>query len=125
MALKTATCPRCHQPVNSQAVTCPYCGTQLKAYGHPGIPLHRANGVDYLCDSCTYHNDDSCNFPQRPYAQECTLYENFAEHELELQQLTQAKNFSITFRNWVRHNQTLLLLLGLLFICFAIALSMS
>jgi len=125
VALKTATCPRCNQPINSQVVTCPHCGAELKAYGHPGIPLHRGNGVDYLCDSCTYHTDDSCNFPQRPYAHECTLYENFAEYELELQQKTQANGFGVTVRNWVRHNQTWLLLLGLLLICFAIALSAS
>ncbi|MDJ0617161.1 MAG: zinc ribbon domain-containing protein [Calothrix sp. MO_192.B10] len=125
LALETATCPRCNQPVNSQVVTCPYCRTQLKAYGHPGIPLHRANGSEYLCNSCTYHADDSCNFPQRPYAQECTLYENFQERELELQQQIQAKSFGVSFRKWVQQNQAWLWLLGLLLICLAIALSSS
>lgn len=70
------SCPRCRQSVDSQAITCPYCRTPLKAHGHPGIPLYRAEGEAYLCDSCAYHQDDSCNYPQRPYAQECTLYQD-------------------------------------------------
>ncbi|MBD2180682.1 zinc ribbon domain-containing protein [Planktothrix sp. FACHB-1355] len=74
-------CPRCHQPVPTQAVTCPHCREILKAYGHPGIPLHRATGDEYLCTSCTYHTDDTCNYPQRPFARECTLYDNNLEPE--------------------------------------------
>lgn len=68
-------CPTCHQPIDDQAVNCPYCRTPLKGFGHPGIPLHRSNSKDeYLCQSCIYHEDDTCNFPQRPYAKTCTLY---------------------------------------------------
>lgn len=73
------TCPRCRQSVDSQAIHCPYCRTALKAHGHPGIPLYRAEETTYLCDTCLYHEDDSCNFPQRPYAKECTLYHNHQE----------------------------------------------
>ncbi|BAY48167.1 hypothetical protein SAMD00079811_57870 [Scytonema sp. HK-05] len=122
-AVDTATCPRCHQPVNSQAVTCPHCGNQLKAYGHPGIPLHRATGKEYLCDSCTYHADDTCNFPQRPFAKECILYENIEESKQELQQQRYANSFGATVRSWMRRNQALVLLLVLLFVCLMIALS--
>ncbi|CDN11179.1 hypothetical protein RintRC_6346 [Richelia intracellularis] len=125
MALDIATCPRCYQPVNSQDLNCPYCLTPLKAYGHPGIPLHRAQGEEYLCDSCTYHVDDSCNFPKYPYAQECTLYESFAQRELQLQQQAQAKSFPVTLGHWIRQYQSFLLLLCLLLFCFAIALSTS
>ncbi len=117
--MATATCPRCRQTVDSQAVNCPYCRTQLKAYGHPGIPLHRAAKGEYLCKSCTYEADDSCNFPQRPYATECTLYENLAKRQLEQRQVKSVNNFS----NWVKQNQALLLLLGLLLICFLITLA--
>ncbi|MEC4815799.1 MAG: zinc ribbon domain-containing protein [Scytonema sp. PMC 1069.18] len=120
--MDTRTCPRCHQPIKSQAVTCPYCRAELKAHGHPGIPLHRATGKEYLCDSCTYHADDTCNFPQRPFAKECTLYQNLEEMKLELQQQQHAHNFGVTISNWIRRNQTLLLLLGLLLICFLLAL---
>jgi len=72
-------CPHCDQPIDSQALTCPHCRRALKAHGHPGIPLHTATGETYLCDSCTYHEDDTCTFPQRPYAKTCTLYQNSAE----------------------------------------------
>lgn len=122
-AVDTATCPRCHQPVNSQAVTCPHCGNQLKAYGHPGIPLHRATGKEYLCDTCTYHADDTCNFPQRPFAKECILYQNIEESKQELQQQRYTSSFGATVKSWMRRNQALVLLLVLLFVCLMIALS--
>jgi hypothetical protein len=67
-------CPRCHQVVASQAIVCPHCQMKLKAFGHPGMTLYRATGQESLCETCLYHEDDSCNFPQRPDAKECTLY---------------------------------------------------
>ncbi len=83
-------CPRCHQRVDSQAVACPVCQFDLKAFGHPGIPLHRATGKNYLCATCLYHQDDSCNFPQRPLAKECILYQNPTDlpHSRTAQQLS-------------------------------------
>ncbi|MEM8807970.1 MAG: zinc ribbon domain-containing protein [Cyanobacteria bacterium P01_G01_bin.38] len=69
-------CPQCKQSIMADAVTCPHCRLELKAHGHPGIPLHRATANTSLCDTCTYHHDDSCNFPQRPTAQTCTLYQD-------------------------------------------------
>ncbi|MBD2608739.1 zinc ribbon domain-containing protein [Scytonema hofmannii FACHB-248] len=120
--MATVSCPRCHQLVDSQAVSCPNCRTTLKAFGHPGIPLHRATGKEYLCDSCTYHTDDSCNFPQRPYAKECTLYQNIEESKLQLQQQRENTSFSTTVKNWIKRNQALFLLLSLVLVCLLIAL---
>lgn len=120
-----ATCPRCHQKINPQALTCPHCRTQLKAYGHPGIPLYRATGDKYLCDSCIYDADDTCNFPQRPHAQECTLYQNIEETKLELQRQHQAQTFTNQFRSWVKRNQSLLLILALFFLCLLIVVATS
>jgi hypothetical protein len=119
--LATVSCPRCHQSVDSQAVTCPHCRTTLKAFGHPGIPLHRATGKEYLCDSCTYHADDTCNFPQRPYAKECTLYQNIEESKLQLQQQRENTSFVATVKSWVQRNSSLLLLLSLVLVCLVIA----
>ena len=113
-------CPRCHQSVDAQAVTCPYCRTALKAYGHPGIPLHRATGEESLCESCTYHADDTCTFPQRPYARECTLYQDIS-NELEVQR-RDTSSPAIAVRNWVKRHQALLILLGLLLVSLIIAL---
>jgi Double zinc ribbon len=121
----TVSCPRCHQLVDGQAITCPYCRITLKAYGHPGIPLHRAIGDEYLCDSCTYHADDTCNFPQRPYAKDCTLYQNIAESKLQSQPQLAHQNFGVTMTSWIKRYQALLLLIGLVFICLLIALSKS
>lgn len=114
-------CPRCHQSVSSSAVSCPYCRTQLKAFGHPGIPLHRASDQEYLCQSCTYDADDSCTFPQRPYAVECTLYHDANQKQLDVQQLKQNSGSAIALKNWVRRNQFWLLLLALLCVSFLIA----
>ncbi|AFY41905.1 zinc ribbon domain-containing protein [Nostoc sp. PCC 7107] len=123
--MATISCPRCHQTVESQAITCPYCRTTLKAFGHPGIPLYRATGDEYLCDRCTYHADDTCNFPQRPYAKECTLYQNIAEYKLQQEQQHHNSSFGTTFQGWVKRNQTWLLLVGLLLICLVIAVATS
>ena len=119
--MASVSCPRCHQLVDSQAVTCPHCRTTLKAFGHPGIPLHRATGKEYLCDSCTYHADDSCNFPQRPYAKECTLYQNIEESKFQLQQQRENTSLTATVKNWIKRNQALFLLLSLVLVCLLIA----
>ena len=69
-------CPRCDRPVLDTAINCPHCNLALKAHGHPGIPLHRAEGDTFLCASCAYEADNSCTFPKRPRATTCTLYQN-------------------------------------------------
>lgn len=73
-----ADCPRCHHAISSSTVRCPQCGLELKAHGHPGITLYRAEGDTALCDRCVYDADDSCTFPQRPHAQTCTLFQDVA-----------------------------------------------
>ncbi|WP_445634241.1 hypothetical protein [Nostoc sp. DSM 114161] len=123
--MATVSCPRCHQQIESQAISCPYCRITLKAYGHPGIPLHRATGDGYLCDTCTYHADDSCNFPQRPYAKDCTLYQNIEETKLDLEQQRYSKSFAVTVKTWLQRNQALLLLLALLLLCLLFVISTS
>jgi hypothetical protein len=103
------TCPRCKQPVDAQAIACPSCRTALKAYGHPGIPLYRATGEEYLCESCVYHADDTCNYPQRPYAQECTLYQN-PEMQRQQERSPRNRDFSLTY--WIKRNAGWLILAG-------------
>ncbi len=124
-------CPRCQQKVYSQAIACPYCRTELKAFGHPGIPLHRAAANEYLCKTCTYHLDDSCNYPQRPLAKVCTLYENLEERQNEKLGIsaesrdTPRELLRERIFNWSRRNQTLLLFLGLFLICVLITILTS
>jgi hypothetical protein len=67
-------CPRCQKSLDSQAVKCPHCNLELKAFGHPGIHLYRSTDGTILCSLCVYDEDDTCNFPQRPYAQSCTMF---------------------------------------------------
>ena len=117
------TCPRCHQPVESQAIACPYCRTALKAHGHPGIPLYRAKGEESLCETCTYHEDDTCNYPQRPYAKECTLYQNRLQASvLSKSQIRPKRLQPISFNDWLSRNATWIVLVGLIVISVAIAL---
>ena len=70
------TCPQCDRPIASDALSCPHCRTALKAHGHPGMTLHRAEGDRVLCPTCVYDVDNTCNFPKRPQAKTCTLYQN-------------------------------------------------
>jgi hypothetical protein len=123
--LTTISCPRCHQIINSQAITCPQCQLLLKAYGHPGIPLYRAQENDYLCNSCSYHFDHTCNFPKYPHAQECILYGNIEEKKLELQKQIYHQRLSTKVNNWIKCHQTLLLILGLFLVCLLITLLTS
>jgi len=113
-------CPRCHQLIQAQAVTCPHCRLILKAHGHPGIPLHRSTGEEYLCDSCTYHTDDTCTYPQRPLARECTLYHNRSQPEPEL---NPRHDRSKSLRLWFERNLAWLILVGLILLSLLISLS--
>ena len=73
-------------------VTCPHCRNPLKAFGHPGIPLYQASKDSYLCSSCVYDQDDSCNYPQRPYAKTCTLYQDVNQPRTSSPQAYQPKS---------------------------------
>lgn len=80
----------------------------LKAYGHPGITLHRAIGDTSLCETCTYHADDSCTYPQRPHAQECTLY-NDMNQSLETKPIYAPRRNPIqTLSFWYQRNPRLI-----------------
>jgi hypothetical protein len=111
-------CPRCHQPVEAQAVACPYCHTALKAFGHPGIPLYRAAGKESLCQSCIYHIDDTCNFPQRPHARECTLYQNQDQPVI----LPEYKP-RLSWQAWLQRHAVWIVVVGLLVVSLLLALS--
>jgi hypothetical protein len=110
------TCPYCQQAVEEQAITCPHCHCQLKAHGHPGILLHRAVGEDFLCQTCLYDADDTCTFPQRPYARDCTLYRNQDQVKAaqELQQSLYPRRY--------RRLQVWLVLAGLVVLALLLAL---
>lgn len=113
-------CPRCHQPVDSQAIACPHCRMTLKAYGHPGISLFRATGETSLCDTCLYHEDDSCNFPQRPDAKECTLYTDRTKPIGNAHASGAVK--TTAYRNWFKRNLAWLVLAGI--VVFSVVLTL-
>ena len=94
------SCPKCNQPVDSQAVTCPHCNNPLKAFGHPGIPLYQSAGDSWLCDRCTYHLDDTCNFPQRPYAKSCTMFHD-ASKPLVTENTPTKRSGQMGIKNWL------------------------
>lgn len=112
-------CPRCQQPVDTQAILCPYCRAPLKAHGHPGIPLYRATGSEPLCATCTYDEDDTCTFPKRPHAMDCTLYRD----RTQLTSATQP-GYSRAFliKTWLRRNVSWLALLGLVLVSLLVTL---
>jgi Double zinc ribbon len=106
-------CPKCDRIVDPQAIKCPYCNNPLKGFGHPGIPLYQAETGTYLCDRCYYHQDDSCNYPQRPYAKSCTMF-----HDLDtplVAETPQKRSLGGIggFKLWCSRNQGFLLIAGL------------
>jgi len=46
------------------------------------MPLHQAD-EGYLCTTCAYHADNTCTYPQRPYAKTCMLYHNLDQPFVE------------------------------------------
>lgn len=114
------SCPRCHQPVELQAIECPNCRAPLKAYGHPGMTLHQSEAGDYLCKTCAYDADDTCTYPQRPYATECLLYTDVNKPTVpEQPQLSPQTQL----RLWLRRNGVWVLLACLIGISLLIALN--
>ncbi|MBD2257368.1 zinc ribbon domain-containing protein [Pseudanabaena sp. FACHB-2040] len=112
-------CPRCQAKVEANAIRCPQCGLALKAHGHPGIPLYRAEGEAALCESCTYHLDDTCTFPQRPHAETCTLYHNaYQDPKADRPVIPPGQQM----RLWVNRRAGLIALVALIGISFLIVL---
>ncbi|NJP11615.1 MAG: zinc ribbon domain-containing protein [Leptolyngbyaceae cyanobacterium RU_5_1] len=112
-------CPKCHQPIDAQAIACPYCRTALKAHGHPGIPLYRAEGQESLCLTCTYHADDTCNFPQRPDAMDCTMYSDRAQSTAVPPGYTPSFRLNV----WFKRNFAWIGLAGLILFSLMVALA--
>jgi hypothetical protein len=114
-------CPRCHQKVAPQAVSCPKCNNQLKAFGHPGIDLYQTKDGSWLCDRCIYHEDDSCNFPQRPYAKSCTLFHDRSVPLVE-ETIPLKRGGIKAFKTWFFQNRGLIAISALILISILLAL---
>ena len=112
------SCPKCKQPVDSQAVICPHCKNTLKAFGHPGIPLYQSPDDSFLCDRCSYHLDDTCNFPKRPYAKSCTLFHDAAAPLVEA--TGSARKLGI--KNWLYRYRGVIAIAILILVSVALAL---
>ncbi|WP_204104174.1 MULTISPECIES: zinc ribbon domain-containing protein [Spirulina sp. CCY15215] len=112
-------CPQCENLVTSEAIKCPHCGVILKAYGHQGIPLHQVQGEASLCDRCLYHEDDTCTYPQRPYAKTCIMYCDRASWQEDIVPPLQGRK---ALQFWCRQNRGLLLFLGVILVSLFVAL---
>lgn len=117
------SCPRCDRPVPAQTVVCPYCKMPLTAYGHPGMPLYQAGDREYLCDRCLYHQDNSCTYPQRPYAKSCILFHD-VDQPVTIEK-ADYKPYSWTIQGikaWCYHHRIWLILLAVIGISLALTL---
>ncbi|MEB3274433.1 MAG: hypothetical protein ACO4AI_05725 [Prochlorothrix sp.] len=104
------TCSRCQRPLQPQATTCPHCGLVLSAYGHPGLTIQRSEDGTPLCDSCVYHWDDSCTFPNRPTALDCTLYRDRSQPEPEPLVLGQSRSPLTRVRYWIQDHRAFVII---------------
>ena len=116
-------CPSCDRRIDPQAVNCPYCKNPLKAFGHPGIPLYQAKSGSYLCDRCIYHEDDTCNFPQRPLAQSCTLFHDKSIPVVEEIAPPIAQTGIRGIKNWCARNRGVVAIAILILVSILLALS--
>ncbi|WOD38581.1 hypothetical protein [Nodosilinea sp. E11] len=113
------SCPRCQATIEPTTIQCPRCRLTLKAHGHPGMTLHRTEGDQPLCATCLYDADDTCNFPQRPHAETCTLYRSVtANQDLALPSLSPGQQLSF----WLRNHRGLVGIVGLLLLSLALVL---
>jgi hypothetical protein len=119
------SCPQCHKPVDAQALSCPYCDNPLKAFGHPGMPLYQSSDGTSLCDRCTYHLDDTCNFPQRPHAKSCTLFHDASIPLVESKEIPTSQLGWRGVKNWLYRYRGLIAIALLVLISITIALSSS
>jgi hypothetical protein len=113
------SCPRCQAAIEPTAIHCPRCRLTLKAHGHPGIPLYRTEGDTALCATCVYDADDTCNFPQRPNAETCTLYRSIhGVEELAIPSPSAGERLGF----WLRNHRGLVGIAGLLLLSLALVL---
>ena len=115
-------CPKCQKPVEERALSCPNCDNPLKAFGHPGIPLYQSTDASSLCDRCTYHLDDTCNFPKRPNAKSCTLYHDASKPLVEVVDPPQTQLSWRRGKNWLYRYRGILAIAFLIIVSVAIAL---
>jgi hypothetical protein len=72
-----------------------------------------------LCATCLYDADDTCNFPQRPHAETCTLYRSVnAAAELALPAPSVGERVGF----WLRNHRGAVAIAGLLLLSLAIVL---
>ena len=110
--------------MSASAIACPHCQNPLKALGHLGIPLYQASGGSVLCDTCTYHQDDSCNYPQRPLAKDCIMYvDSRIPQDPNPPQPRPSSTGLDRWTQWANQNLALLILLGLGVISLLMVLS--
>lgn len=82
------------------------------------MPLHRAIDGEPLCLTCAYHADDTCTFPKRPNAMDCTLYTDRAQPMSLSPQYP--RNFSI--QAWLKRHSGWVALLALLLLSLVLVL---
>ena len=120
----STVCPRCQRAVSPKAIACPHCNTTLKALGHEGIPLHQATDGTVLCATCTYHQDNSCNYPQRPFAKDCILYVDMHQPQDPAPGfVTQSSSVTSRIQYWINQNLALVILVGLAILSLLLVLS--
>lgn len=71
---------------------------------------------------CIYHEDDTCNYPQRPKGKECTLYHDKAKPIVPPTTDYISGGWPQLVKNWCQRHLIWLALLGLIMISIALSI---
>lgn len=82
------------------------------------MTLYRSCDDQPLCLTCMYHADDTCNFPKRPDAVDCTLYRD------RTQPMPATAGYTTRFRLkiWLSRNLVWIVLVGLILLSLLITI---
>lgn len=75
--------------------------------------------MEPLCKTCLYDADDSCTFPNRPDARECTLYRDV---NAAIASPTK-RGGEFLSKAWLRRNLTWIVLIGLIVLSVLLTLA--
>ncbi len=87
------------------------------------MPLYRTTDGTVLCDRCVYDEDNTCNFPQRPHAQSCTMFRDRTLSLREIEVKVNRRGGLGGIQNWIQRYRGAIALTIIIAVALLLALS--